>query len=314
MFFTLSARSANAWCSAQRTAHMCYATSRENREQSIRLVVSFYLHSTAHVLSKRSIIGAFVPNMGGLPYQSLRFLPVFARIRNIKQRYLQHGHMRSTTMRCAVILKKFVRSSSQIVRQKRGTASRIGREHSMTDRWSVVVMINTNIYGQTLMPKTPAQRERRRVQQQRSRARKREEDQQRTRQIDPRPPLRITARKILDLPLPPWASQQHVALSMPSLEYDIEEARPSVRSVVVVPPTNHHLYYDPEHPEFLDRNLFASSPKQLFSELLIQTKNNQPLKLLLTSCTSDGPQRPLVSPTVYSCGADRRARRRQRRR
>ncbi|CAB0032911.1 unnamed protein product [Trichogramma brassicae] len=104
--------------------------------------------------------------------------------------------------------------------------------------------------GQTLMPKTPAQRERRRVQQQRSRARKREEDQQRTRQIDPRPPLRITARKILDLPLPPWASQQHVALSMPSLEYDIEEARPSVRSVVVVPPTNHHLYYDPEHPEF----------------------------------------------------------------
>uniref|UniRef100_A0ABD2X794 protein-histidine N-methyltransferase n=1 Tax=Trichogramma kaykai TaxID=54128 RepID=A0ABD2X794_9HYME len=104
--------------------------------------------------------------------------------------------------------------------------------------------------GQTLMPKTAAQRERRRVQQQRSRARKREAKLQQDQQIDPRPPLRVTARKILDLPLPPWTFQRHVSLSMPSLEYDIEEPRPSVRSVVVVPTTNHHLYYDPEHPEF----------------------------------------------------------------
>ncbi|KAL7299358.1 hypothetical protein TKK_0007928 [Trichogramma kaykai] len=88
------------------------------------------------------------------------------------------------------------------------------------------------------------------INEQRSRARKREAKLQQDQQIDPRPPLRVTARKILDLPLPPWTFQRHVSLSMPSLEYDIEEPRPSVRSVVVVPTTNHHLYYDPEHPEF----------------------------------------------------------------
>ncbi|KAL7288320.1 hypothetical protein TKK_0017654 [Trichogramma kaykai] len=100
------------------------------------------------------------------------------------------------------------------------------------------------------MPKTSAQRERCRKQQRRSRARKREEEQQQSQIIDPQPPLRDTIRRILDLPLPSWTGQRHVARSVPSLEDDIEKIKPIVRSVVVVPSTNHHLYYDPEHPEF----------------------------------------------------------------
>ncbi|KAL7294749.1 hypothetical protein TKK_0011879 [Trichogramma kaykai] len=87
------------------------------------------------------------------------------------------------------------------------------------------------------MPKTPAQRERRSIQQQRSQESKRDEERQQRLLIDPRPPLRDTFRNVLDLPLPPWTGQQHVSLSMPSLQYDIEEIKPTVCSVVIVPST-----------------------------------------------------------------------------